>query len=158
MLDSARIASTRRKLSDRRKEIMMGVRTRQTSARWLMSLVFFLQGAPPAPPPPPNAKAAAPIDFTGQWVSVVTEDWRWRMVTPAKGDFTSIPQNEAVQKIGNAWDPSKDEAAGLQCKAYAAPYIRRMPERLRISWADDDPLKLETDTGMQTRMFYFKEP
>src|SRR5438105_10986119 len=83
-------------------------------------------------PPPANAKAGAPIDFTGQWVSVVTEDWRWRMVTPAKGDFTSLPLNEAGQKIGDAWDPAKDEAAGLQCKAYAAPNILRMPERIRI--------------------------
>jgi len=107
---------------------------------------------------PATAKAAAPIDFTGQWVSVVTEDWRWRMVTPAKGDFTSIPLNEAGQKIGDAWDPAKDEAAGLQCKAYAAPNILRMPGRLRISWADDNTLKLQTDTGMQNRMFYFEEP
>jgi len=37
------------------------------------------------------AKASAPIDLTGYWVSLVTEDWRWRMVTPAKGDYPSIP-------------------------------------------------------------------
>ncbi len=38
--------------------------------------------APPAPPPAP--RAAAPIDLTGYWVSIVTQDWRWRMVTPAQ--------------------------------------------------------------------------
>ena len=123
---------------------------------WLIPLASHAQvnagGAPPS-----TAKAAAPIDFTGQWVSVVTEDWRWRMMTPAKGDFTSIPLNEAGQKVGDAWDPVKDEAEGLQCKSYAAPNILRMPERLRISWADDNTIKLETDTGMQTRMFYFKD-
>src|SRR6059036_2650623 len=70
---------------------MMGVRTRQTSARWLMSFVLFLQGAPAAPPPPTNAKAAAPIDFIGQWVSVVTEDWRYRMITPPKGNYAGVP-------------------------------------------------------------------
>ena len=35
------------------------------------------RGGPPAPPRAPHE--AAPVDFTGQWVSVVTEDWRWRM-------------------------------------------------------------------------------
>ena len=39
-------------------------------------------GGPPQPPKP--AEQAAPVDFTGYWVSVVTEDWRWRMVTPIK--------------------------------------------------------------------------
>ena len=136
----------------------MGVRTRQTSARWLMSLVFFLQGAPPAPPPPPNAKAAAPIDFTGQWVSVVTEDWRYRMITPPKGNYAGVPLNDAARKIADNWDPAKDEAAGAQCKAYGAANIMRVPTRIRISWADDNTLKLETDAGMQTRLFHFKEP
>jgi hypothetical protein len=46
---------------------------------------------PPGPPQPPRpAKAAAPVDLTGYWVSVVSEDWRWRMVTPIKGDFAKI--------------------------------------------------------------------
>ena len=36
--------------------------------------------------PPRPAKQAAAIDLTGYWVSVVTEDWRFRMVTPPKGD------------------------------------------------------------------------
>ena len=35
---------------------------------------------------PAAAKASAPVDLTGYWVSLVTEDWRWRMITPAKGD------------------------------------------------------------------------
>ena len=30
----------------------------------------------------PTPRAAAPIDLTGYWVSLVTDDWRWRMVTP----------------------------------------------------------------------------
>jgi hypothetical protein len=38
----------------------------------------------------PAATAAprdtAPFDLTGYWTAVVTEDWRWRMVTPQKGD------------------------------------------------------------------------
>lgn len=102
-----------------------------------------------------SAQAAAPVDFTGYWVSVVTEDWRWRMVTPIHGDFASIPLNPAGRKIGNAWDPDKDIAAGEQCKAYGAAAIMRVPGRLHISWADENTLKIETDAGEQTRLFHF---
>jgi hypothetical protein len=105
--------------------------------------------------PPPTARAAAPVDFTGTWVSVVTEDWRWRMVTPAPGDFASIPLNPQGRKVGDAWDPARDEAAGEQCKAYGAGGIMRLPTRLRIGWQDDNTLKIETDEGTQTRLFHF---
>src|ERR1700719_500881 len=99
---------------------------------------------PPGPPQPPrSAKAAAPVDFTGYWVSVITEDWRWRMVTPIKGDFASIPLTAEGRKIGMAWDPAKDEAAGEQCKAYGAAAIMRVPGRLHITWEDDNTLKVE---------------
>src|SRR4029450_345661 len=37
--------------------------------------------------PPPTAKAIAPIDLTGYWTAVVTEDWHVRRLTPGKGDF-----------------------------------------------------------------------
>ena len=36
------------------------------------------------------ARASAPIDLTGYWVAVVNEDWRYRMVTPAKGDYGGV--------------------------------------------------------------------
>jgi hypothetical protein len=104
---------------------------------------------------PRSAKSIAPMDLTGNWVSIVTEDYRWRMVTPLKGDSASVPLNAEGRKIVNAWDPAKDEAAGLQCKAYGAPGIMRVPGRLRISWADDNTLKIETDAGTQTRLFHF---
>ena len=105
--------------------------------------------------PPATARAAAPIDLTGYWTAVITEDWRWRMVTPPKGDYQSIPITAAAQKIGDAWDPAKDEAAGEQCKAYGAPGLMRAPTRLNISWVDDNTLKVETDYGMQTRLLRF---
>lgn len=108
---------------------------------------------PPAPPPPP--KAAAPIDLTGNWVSVVSEDWRWRMVTPAKGDYTSIPINASAKKIADAWDPAQDQASGEQCRSYGAPALMRIPGRLRITWQDDTTLKVDTDAGRQTRLFHF---
>jgi hypothetical protein len=40
----------------------------------------------PAPELPRSLRAAAPFDPTGTWVSVITEDWRWRMMTPPRGD------------------------------------------------------------------------
>jgi len=105
--------------------------------------------------PPPTAKAGAPVDFTGYWVSVVTEDWRWRMVTPIKGDFASVPLNAEGRRVGLSWDPAKDEAAGEACKAYGAPGLLRLPGRLRIGWQDDNTLKIETDEGTQTRLLHF---
>jgi hypothetical protein len=111
-------------------------------------------GAPPTPLPP-SARASAPIDLTGYWVSVVTEDWRWRMVTPPKGDYASIPINADARKVGDAWDPAKDEAAGNACKVYGAPGLMRLPGRLHITWQDDATLKVETDAGIQTRLLHF---
>src|SRR5215813_14404022 len=108
--------------------------------------------------PPTTAFAAAAVDFTGYWVSVVTEDWRWRMVTPARGDFAGVPLNTEGRKLGEAWDPAKDEAAGEQCKAYGAGGIMRLPVRLHITWEDDRTLKMEIDAGRQTRLLHYGAP
>ena len=105
--------------------------------------------------PPASAKASAPMDLTGYWVAEITEDWRWRMVTPAKGDYQSIPITAAAEKIADAWDPAKDEAAGEQCKSYGAPGLMRAPSRLNITWEDDNTLKVQSDYGMQTRLLHF---
>ncbi len=122
----------------------------------LFAPALFAQfGPPPAAGPPKPAKEAAPIDLTGYWVSVITEDWRWRMVTPLKGDAASVPTSPAARPVIDSWDPAKDEAAGLQCKAYGAAGIMRLPGRVHITWQDDNTLKIETDAGQQTRLFYF---
>src|SRR5665213_2946468 len=71
-------------------------------------------------PAPGTARAISPIDLTGTWVSIVTEDWRFRMVTPPKGDYASVPLNAAARAVADAWDPAKDEAAGNACKSYGA--------------------------------------
>ncbi len=108
-----------------------------------------------APEPPRTPKAAALVDVTGYWVSVVSEDWRFRMVTPIKGDYTGVSLNPDGRKLADAWDPAKDEAAGEQCRSYGAPNIMHVPGRLHITWQDDQTLKVETDTGQQTRLFSF---
>src|SRR5215510_1367620 len=104
---------------------------------------------------PASARAAAPFDPTGYWVAIISEDWRWRMVTPAKGDVVSIPLSPEGLRVAEAWDPAKDEAAGEQCKAYGAPGLMRGPTRLHITWQDDNTLKIESDYGTQTRLLRF---
>jgi hypothetical protein len=91
-------------------------------------------------------------------MSLITEDWRYRMLTPPKGDFAGVPLNREALKIANSWDPASDDAAGQQCRGYGAPVIMRLPGRLHISWQDDQTLKVETDSGTQTRLFYFGTP
>jgi hypothetical protein len=108
--------------------------------------------------PPPAARAAAPIELTGYWVSVVTEDWRYRMVTPARGDYQGVPMTPAALAIADAWDPAADQAAGNQCRSYGAAAIMRVPGRVRLSWRDDNALSLEADAGTQTRLFTFGPP
>jgi len=107
---------------------------------------------------PASARAAAPVDFTGYWVSPIMEDWRWRMVTPLKGDAASIPVNAAARAVIDSWDPAADEAAGDACRAYGAPGLLRLPGRLRIRWLDDDTLEIAADAGEQTRLLRFGAP
>jgi len=100
---------------------------------------------------PPTPRAAAPHDLTGYWVSMVTEDWRWRMVTPPKGDFISIPLSDEGRRVAFQWDPQTDGS----CKAYGAAGLMHIPTRLNISWQGDDVLKVESDAGQQTRLLRF---
>ena len=116
---------------------------------------IWAQGRGGAPPAPVSAREGAAEDVTGYWVSLVTEDWRFRMVTPPKGDYASVPLNPEGRRVADTWDPAKDEAAGNQCKSYGAGALMRVPGRLHITWADDNNLKIETDAGTQTREFHF---
>jgi hypothetical protein len=102
-----------------------------------------------------SARDRAPIDLTGYWVSYVTENWRYRMVTPAKGEYRRIPSSRAALPLINAWDPAADERAGNQCRSYGAGAIMSVPGRLHITWQDAETLKIETDAGTQTRLFHF---
>ena len=103
----------------------------------------------------PSAQTAAPVDFTGNWVSVVSEDWRHRMLTPRRGDFESLPLNAAGREAGNAWDLAADNAAGLECKAFGVGGIIRQPGRVRVEWEDENTLRLDFDAGTQTRLLHF---
>ena len=105
--------------------------------------------------PAAAAREAAPIDLTGYWVAVVTEDWKYRMVTPDKGVYDALPLNAEGRKVADGWDPARDEAAGEQCRSYGAANIMRVPGRLHITWQDATTLKIETDAGTQTRLLFF---
>lgn len=109
-------------------------------------------------PAPATARSAAPIDLTGYWVSLVTNEWRWRMLTPAKGDYAVLPINAEARRIADTWDPARDEANGEQCKSYGAAVIMQVPGRLHITWENDNVLRIDTDAGSQTRLFRFGQP
>jgi hypothetical protein len=104
---------------------------------------------------PASPQTAAPIDLTGYWVSLITDNWTYRVITPAKGDYLYLPLNAEARRVADMWDPAKDEAAGEQCKGYGPVGVMRMPTRLHIAWQDANTLKLESDTGTQTRLLHF---
>jgi hypothetical protein len=77
------------------------------------------------------------------------------MMTPRKGDFESLPLNAEGARVANTWDLAKDNSANVQCKAFGIGGIMRQPGRVRVSWQDDNTLKMEFDAGTQTRLLYF---
>src|SRR5918996_677304 len=114
---------------------------------FVVSGVLVAQNRGQAPPAPatPSPRASAPIDLTGYWVAIVTQDWRQRMVTPPRGDYASVPINVAAKKVADMWDPDEPVPAAELCRAYAAPAIMRHPTRVHITWQDETTLKVETD-------------
>jgi len=114
------------------------------------SLAAQGRGGPPQGPPP-TPQAAARIDLTGNWVSIVNEDWRWRMVTPPKGDYASLPLTQDARTEADKWDAATDGS----CRAYGAAALMRMPTRVQVAWESPSVLKLDTDAGQQTRRFIF---
>ncbi len=121
---------------------------------WAAALVVCAAASLTAQTAPRPGRAEAPRDITGYWVSVVSEDWHWRMVTPRKGDYASLPLNDRGRAAADAWDPAKEKAADA-CKPFGAAGIMRVPGRLRIGWADDATLVIDTDAGQQTRRLVF---
>jgi hypothetical protein len=128
---------------------------RWTAAVFMLAGVALKAQAPVTPQANASSQFGAPIDLTGYWVALVTEDWRYRMLNAPRGDYYSIPLNAEGKRVADTWDPGKDLAAGRQCLSYGAPNIMREPGRLHITWANDSTLKVEIDAGKQTRLFLF---
>ncbi len=103
----------------------------------------------------PSAREMAPYDLTGYWVSIVSEDWRWRMMTPPPGDYASVPLTPEGRRVADAWDLEADIRSGNACRPYGAGGIMRVPGRAHITWEDDNTLRLDMDSGSQTRLFHF---
>jgi hypothetical protein len=114
----------------------------------------FAQPRPPASAPA-SPKAGAPIDLTGYWVAVVSEDWRHRMATARKGDYESLPLNANGRRTAGDWNLDADNAANMQCKAFGVGGLIRQPGRLHVTWSDDDTLRVDFDAGTQTRLLEF---
>jgi len=110
-----------------------------------------------AAPAPTNARAATAVDVTGYWVSLIVDEWRFR-VTPQKGDILYLPINNEARRVANEWDPAKDDADGKSCKAYGAVGVMQRPGRLHITWENDNTLRIDADSGTQTRLLRFGPP
>jgi hypothetical protein len=129
----------------------------------LFSAGLAAQAPPAAQPqgPPQTGQGAAFMDLTGYWVSVINQDWYFRMITPPKGQYAQVPLNAAARQIADQFDPALYGGASYQtsgivdCRAYGAGGLMHMPTRLRITWASPDELKIETDWGEQTRILHF---
>jgi hypothetical protein len=119
----------------------------------MAATVSAQRGGGAAPAAVQTPQASAPIDITGYWVSIVNEDWRWRMVTPPKGDYASVPLSPEGRKVADTWDASKDGS----CLAFGAAGVMRMPTRLHVTWENDNTLKIDTDNGQQTRRLVFNK-
>src|SRR5688572_16184398 len=83
--------------------------------------------------PPRQPREAAPVDLTGYWVSVVSEDWRFRMTMAQKGDWDIFPLTQEGLRVAEAADPAREDP----CMAYGAAGIMRVPGRLNITWEND---------------------
>ena len=102
-----------------------------------------------------TAEASAPVEMTGYWVSLITENWRFRMMTAPKGDYTNIPLTPEGRRVADTWDPDADVANGEQCRVFGAPGLMRLPIRMHVTWQDEETLRVETDFGEQTRTLHF---
>ena len=112
---------------------------------------------PPGGAAPAAAKAAAPVDLTGYWVSLVTEDWIERMSpdSPPSGTGGRDAGDRAAGAAGGGRGRGAAPAGGDPCRVYGAGGSMRVPGRLHISWVDDNTLKVEMDAGTQTRTLHF---
>ena len=101
-------------------------------------------------------REAAAIDLTGYWVSVITEDWKYRMVTPKKGVLRHADAErrrpEGRRHLGPGARRSRRRTVqGLRRRQHHAA----CRDALHITWQDANTLRIDTDAGTQTRLFHF---
>ncbi len=110
----------------------------------------------------PGARGAAPVDVTGYWVSLVTEDYIERMFpdsprsgVPRGGGGGGGRGGGAGGAAGGGGGAPAAAAPADPCRVYGAGGSMRLPGRLNITWADDNTLKIDMDSGKQTRLLHF---
>ena len=102
-----------------------------------------------------TGKAGAPVDLTGYWVSLVTEDWIERMSPDSPPSGTGGRDAADRGATGGRGRGAAPPAGADPCRVYGAGGSMRVPGRLNISWVDDNTLKIEMDSGTQTRTLHF---
>jgi hypothetical protein len=80
--------------------------------------------------PPPTPQAAAPFDMTGYWVSIVTEDWRWRMFPRILGTDSELLE---VQTFGGCPSLSSKLATSTDHNQREGTYPLKEHEIISIS-------------------------
>ncbi len=118
-------------------------------------LVVLLSVSMAAQRGPQSAKDGAPVDLTGYWVSIVTEDWRYRMVTPARGRSSKRPAQRSGQRPRQQLGSGEGRSRRGAVQSVRAAGVMRAPGRLHVTWQDDTTLKIETEAGTQTRLLRF---
>src|SRR6266571_570633 len=106
---------------------------------------------------PSTPKAANPTDFTGYWVSVVTEDWVYRMVTPSKAlvpVFRCTPKDAKWRMLGI---PQKMKPRAINVRSTERLQSSGFQGACILHGTPDYTLKIETDAGTQTRLLNFRE-
>ena len=86
------------------------------------------QGAPGEavrgwPAPAVTGRAQAPFDLSGYWVALVTDDWRYRMLTPPKGNADYLPVNAEAQ--------ARDGRRGIRRRTRPRRGVPRLRRRRR---------------------------
>jgi len=104
-----------------------------------------------------TGRSAAPVDLTGYWVSIVTEDWIERMSpeSPPSGVINAGPGGFGGGRGGRGGGGAPVPVNPDPCRVYGAGGSMRVPGRLHITWADDNSLKADMSAGTQTRLFRF---
>jgi hypothetical protein len=85
-----------------------------------------------------GAPLLAQVDLSGNWGTVLQEDFPERIPGPELGDYLGLPINDANRLRADSWSGSRLTMPEQQCRVHVSPYIFRGPTNLRI-WEEKDP-------------------
>jgi hypothetical protein len=85
-----------------------------------------------------GAPLCAQVDLSGNWGTVLQEDFPERIPGPELGDYLGLPINDANRLRADSWSGSRLTMPEQQCRVHVSPYIFRGPTNLRI-WEEKDP-------------------